>query len=157
MPKKNDFCKCRYKNCFHPGEPLLKKDAVKDGNSYYHKDCYKAREDIKKILKIYEERVDQHPIYSALVKIVNEIIFKNGTESDFLLFALEKATEPGSTWHLRRPPGLYYLAKDEKLKRLWLDYKKSLKPKASFEVLEESTVLSGYVPEQQKRLGNFMD
>jgi len=154
---KTDYCKCRYKHCRHGDEPLLKTDAVKEGNLYYHKDCYKTRENIKQIIKVYTEKVDGNPIYAYLNRVINDVIFKQNTDSNFLLFAIKKATEPGSSWKVRNPQGIPYLAKDEKLKKLWLDKERASKPKIRFEVLENTVAPSGYVPEKEKRIGDLFD
>ena len=83
--------------------------------------------------------------------------FKQNTDSNFLLFAIKKATEPGSSWKVRNPQGIPYLAKDEKLKKLWLDKERASKPKIRFEVLENTVAPSGYVPEKEKRIGDLFD
>lgn len=108
--------KCAWVHCQHGGE-VDKKDAVKNGTRYYHPDCLRGKIAINDIIKLYHERIDDHPIENFLRRTVNELVFKNGYDAEFLLFALRYCLDHG--WNLHSPNGLYYVAKDKISKKEW--------------------------------------
>ena len=108
--------KCAYKHCKHGGE-VEKDQAVKVGNRYYHADCLKEKETVKSIIDLYHEMVDPKPIENYLRKTVNDLIYKDGNDASFILFAIRFCLDNG--WTLRSPGGLRYVAKDWKAKEAW--------------------------------------
>ena len=40
MSPKENIVKCRYSHCKHDTKEIPKDEAYKNGNAYYHKDCY---------------------------------------------------------------------------------------------------------------------
>lgn len=113
---KKEVFKCRWSHCKHGGEVRLD-DAVKDGSSYYHKDCYEEKQNIQKIMDLYVERVDPNPIFSLLRKTVNDLVFKDGFGADYTLFALKYCLDNG--WKIKHIPGLRYVVRDDKAKAAW--------------------------------------
>lgn len=113
---KKEVFKCRWSHCKHGGEVRLD-DAVKDGSSYYHKDCYEEKQNIQKIMDLYVERVDPNPIFSLLRKTVNDLVFKDGFGADYTLFALKYCLDNG--WKIKHVPGLRYVVRDDKAKAAW--------------------------------------
>ncbi len=113
---KKEVFKCRWSHCKHGGEVRLD-DAVKDGSSYYHKDCYEEKQNIQKIMDLYVERVDPNPIFSLLRKTVNDLVFKDGFGADYTLFALKYCLDNG--WKVKHVPGLRYVVRDDKAKAAW--------------------------------------
>ena len=114
--KKKEVFKCRWSHCKHGGEVRLD-DAVKDGSSYYHKDCYEEKQNIKRIMDLYVERVDPKPIFSLLRKTVNDLVFKDGFGADYTLFALRYCLDNG--WNIKHIPALRYVVRDDKAKAAW--------------------------------------
>lgn len=108
--------KCGWTHCKHGGE-VDKENAVKKGARYFHPDCLREKDSINEIIKVYHERVDDHPIENFLRKTVNDLVFKDGNSAEFLLFALKYCLDHG--WTLRSPNGLRYVAKDGISKKEW--------------------------------------
>lgn len=113
--------KCGWTHCKHGGE-VDKENAVKKGARYFHPDCLREKDSINEIIKVYHERVDDHPIENFLRKTVNDLVFKDGNSAEFLLFALKYCLDHG--WTLRSPNGLHYVAKDGISKKEWEKKKK---------------------------------
>ena len=80
---------CKYSSCLHDSKELNKEEAVKSGNSYYHSDCFKTKEDIKKIIDLFKNHINPNPVYSQLQSVIKNIVFTKGLGSDFLLFVLQ--------------------------------------------------------------------
>lgn len=112
--------KCRWSHCKHGGE-VNKSEAVKEGSSYYHPECYAERKAINEIIRIYHEKVDAHPVESYLRGTINDLIYKQDVSAEFLLFALQFCIDHG--WSLHTPGGLRYVAKDVTAKKTWVKMK----------------------------------
>lgn len=108
--------KCRYNHCKHGGEVDVN-EAVRIGKAYYHKDCLKEKQEIEEVMKVYEEKVDPHPIFARLRKVINTIVYDYGNSSEYLLFALKRYLGAGK--RLNHPEGLYYVVKDTAAKDEW--------------------------------------
>ena len=85
---KEKIYKCRYNHCKHETKDVLASEAVKEGNRYYHKDCYKTKEDINKIVELFSEHVNPNVVFAVLRKVINNIVFTRGVDSGLLLFGL---------------------------------------------------------------------
>ena len=117
--------KCRWSHCHHEGEEVSKENAVLIGRStYYHPDCYAEKKAIEDIIEEYVNHYDPDPIFPHLRKVINNIVFNKGTSATYLLFCIRYAVENHITLHT--PMGLYYLAKDYKIKEAW-DRKQKVK------------------------------
>ena len=109
--------KCRYKYCKHETQTLNREEAVLVGkSSYYHPDCLRESQLINEIVDVYTKRVDKNPIYTHLRKTVNNIVVNKKVDAEFLLFALNYAADNNMIKHV---PGLYYIVKNEEIKRAW--------------------------------------
>lgn len=108
---KSDTRVCRYVNCLHESKSinLLTDEFEKDGNSFFHKDCYETRANIQKIKTLWHDNIDSMVVYAQLNKIVNQLIFHDHLSSDYVLFALKYAIDHKETIKLRYPPGLRYV------------------------------------------------
>lgn len=107
---------CRFKYCDHESKEIKGNDYVKIGKAYYHKDCYEKKENVKKIIDYYSNNVETNPVYSLLTKTVNDLVFKNGVDSKYLLFALRYAHEHRMINHV---PGLRYLPNNQAILKEW--------------------------------------
>ena len=114
--KKKEVFKCRWSHCKHGGEVHVD-DAVKDGSSYYHKDCYEEKQNLQKILDLYVERVDPDPVFAFLRRTINDIVFKDGYGADYFLFALKYCLDNG--WNIQHVPGLRYVVRNKDAKSAW--------------------------------------
>lgn len=108
---KPKIVKCRYSHCLHETKELNAEDSMKQGSAYYHKDCFKTKDDIQRIIKLFSERANQNVVYAQLFKTVNNIIFEKGISSDFLLFSMNHWLNAGH--QLNYPGGLYYVIQDK--------------------------------------------
>jgi hypothetical protein len=137
--------KCKYTHCHHNSRDVPDEEAVTpNGTTYYHADCYKEKECIDNILKLWADCVDPSPIFNQLRRIVNNIVFQNGVPAEQLLFCLKWCIN--NRWNLRNPGGLYYVAKDNDAIAA---YKESKKPKITvrqdmFVVNDDMTKVDGF-------------
>jgi hypothetical protein len=134
---------CKYSSCLHDSKELNREDAVKSGNSYYHSDCYKTKEDIKTIIDLFKNHINPNPVYSQLQSVIKNIVFTKGLGSDFLLFGLQYYIEHKIP--LNYPQGLYYVIQNKNV----IDaYNKSkLKDiKKNIEIKEETNSEFQHIP-----------
>lgn len=135
--------KCRYSNCLHESRELNKEEAVKSNCFYYHSDCFKTKEDIKKIISLFRTHINPNPVYAQLQTVIKNIVFSRGLGSDFLLFGLEYYIEHKIS--LNYPQGLYYVVQNKNVidayrKARVKDIKKSI------EITEETSSEFTHVP-----------
>ena len=107
----SNIVSCKYSSCLHETKELNKEDAVKSGNSYYHSDCFKTKEDIKQIIDLFKNHINPNPVYSQLQSVIKNIVFTKGLGSDFLLFGLKYYIEHKIP--LNYPQGLYYVIQNK--------------------------------------------
>lgn len=138
MAKKTQMVICRYKNCKHESKELPKDEAFCNGNAYYHKDCWREKQEIdakrkaendrkrkkiedrKEIIDLYFRNVDNHPMYTVLQRDINYLLDKCNCPSDYLLFAARYAIDRGWWKHEH---GIMYIARNDEIKEA---YKKHL-------------------------------
>lgn len=109
--------KCRWKYCRFGGE-VNKEDAIKVGElKYYHKDCYEEMKTIQKIVDLYHEKVDSHPVENWLRKAVNDLVFKEQNDAKYVLFSFQYCLNKG--WKPFNPSCIKYAIKDSYAKSAW--------------------------------------
>ena len=134
--KKKEEVKCRYSHCKHGGM-VRTEEAVRDGNMYYHRDCYEEKNNIQQIIDVYVKRVDPKPIFTELRKTINDLIYKDGYASDYFLFALNYCLDHG--WNLRHVPGLRYAVRNTDAQDAWKRKASAFKVQAEqFDIPTES-------------------
>lgn len=111
--EKQSIVHCKYSKCLHGSRGIGKDDAVKIGNCYYHSDCLKTKEDIKKIIDLFTKHINPNPVYSNLQKVIDNIVFKKQLGSDFLLFGLKYYIDHKIP--LNYPQGLYYVIQNKQV------------------------------------------
>lgn len=111
--KKSKLVKCRAKHCQHENREILVEEAVKEGNCYYHKDCYKTKEEIKEIINLFTEKINPNPVFSQLQSVINKIVYDKGLGSEFLLFGLKYYIS--HKYKLNYPHGLYYVIQNKEV------------------------------------------
>ena len=114
---KSKYVKCRYSHCKHEQRELLKEDAERSGNCYYHKDCYEEVKAIAECIDLYDKHFDTDPIWAQVRRTMNEILYKRGYDPLYLLFAMKYAVAHNQK--INHPAGLFYLVKDQKIKQAW--------------------------------------
>lgn len=153
----NQTVKCRYKYCKHGSRDLDRNEAVLIGKStYYHKDCFKESRTIDKIIDTFATRVEPDPVFAALRKIVNNIVIKDKVDAEYLLFALNFAADHKMIKH---PPGLYYIAKNDRIKKEWnklktAEFMREEKNKKQ-QYINSTTREFNYKPPKQKTISSM--
>jgi len=111
---------CSYGKCQHSSKKMnVNADNVyydKNSKRYYHKDCWKIKQDIILIQNIWREKVSKSVVNTALNRVLNKLIFENDCDPEFIIFALEDAIKRKA---INYPAGLYYLVDDKRLIQAW--------------------------------------
>ena len=125
MTKKADTRVCRYPHCKHDDKTInLTSDKyVKDGSSYYHEECYKNKSNIQLIKNLWHDHISSTVVYSQLMNILNQLIFKDNISSDYIVFVVQYCID--NQRKLRYPPGLRYCVDDQVIKDA---YNKKMQP-----------------------------
>ena len=158
MSPKENIVKCRYSHCKHDTKEIPKDEAYKNGNAYYHKDCYQEKYYIEEIKKLYTDKVDPHPVYGFLNKVINTIVYENKVSAKQFYYCFIYALESG--WKIHNPAGLYYVVKNEQLIK---KYKTMMNAKIQREASNYDTTIEDSQPIRriksgnEKTLSNFMD
>lgn len=85
--KKNDLLKCRYPHCKINNQKVRRKEAIKDGNRYFHKTCYQKQEIKKQIRQIFVNKgFTQRHSNIALKQAIDD----NGFHALYVLFIVKK-------------------------------------------------------------------
>ena len=114
---KSKYVSCRYSHCKHDDKKLLREEAEHSGNAYYHKDCYEEIVTLRQCIDTYVNHFEKDPIFTQLRSVINDIVYNKGYDPFFLLFALEYASAHNIP--LRHIPGLYYIVKNDEIKKAW--------------------------------------
>lgn len=88
------------------------------GGKKYHKYCNFERENINKSIILFTEQINALISISRLRGVINTLIFKNGFDSAYIVFAIKYAIEHPE-YKLTYPEGLYRICKDQKIIGLW--------------------------------------
>lgn len=106
--------KCSYSHCPH-NHVISSDDYVTQNGKYYHRECRKELDTINEIKKVWYEQVDNDSkVFPHLTRTLNDIIYNKNISAEFVLFALKDKAK-----YIKHPGGLYYLIKDDRLKRKW--------------------------------------
>jgi hypothetical protein len=143
MSKKTDIKICRYRFCKHDTTEIDTswEEYHKNGNQYYHKDCYEAKKkgewkdkktksDLQLIKNLWVENISSTVNYSRLFYELNEFIAR-GIDSEYLVFVMKYVIENKCT--LNYPAGFKWYVDDDKIKRA---YGKSVNRQMTKEALE---------------------
>ena len=99
-------------NSFHP-QPL-DDEIIKVKGRNYHKSCYQTKNDILEIRDLFAENINKNVVFSSLMSVINNIIFRRGVTSDYLKFALNYYIQ--NKIPLNYPQGLYYVVQNKDVK-----------------------------------------
>lgn len=80
--------KCKYSYCKHEANEVAKEDAIKEGNCYYHKDCYKEKTLKKEIEEYWNDNMPSASL-QILRKVIKQLIYDKKAPADFVLFVLK--------------------------------------------------------------------
>lgn len=107
--------KCKYSYCKYGGE-VKKEDAIKIGNSYFHKQCNHEKIIKQEIEEYYIKNMPTTAL-QLLRKVIKQIIHDNKYEADYLFFVLKYIKNNNKT--LNNPFGLINYCNDGKLVDLY--------------------------------------
>lgn len=93
-------------------------DAVKDKTRYYHKDCLKQRNTINDIITLFTEQVNDKIVMSQLRNVINTLVFKEGYEAEYVLYAVRYAINH-PYMKLTYPAGIRRICLDQNVKSNW--------------------------------------
>lgn len=121
----NDFCTCKYRHCLHgENKRLLKSEAVRVGNSYYHPDCYDTKQTVAEIIDYFTKEINPDVVYMVLMKTINNIVFpkdRPGVSAERLLFQLKYYCTHG--YKIKYPGGIYYAIQNRDAFEAYKKYK----------------------------------
>ena len=110
--------KCAWTHC--PCNQVIEdmSDAVKDKTRYYHKDCLKQRNTINDIITLFTEQVNDKIVMSQLRNIINTLVFTEGFEAEYVLYAVRYAINH-PYMKLTYPAGIRRICLDQNVKSNW--------------------------------------
>lgn len=129
----SDIVRCKGK-CLHETKDLEKSEAIRDGNSYYHPDCYKAKQDALEIIDIWSKKVNPLCNFAQLRRAINDIIYNKKVDSGMLLYGLKMYVDKKIPLHY--PGGLYYIIQNHEVQRSWIKLQFLSTPKEREDDLE---------------------
>ena len=144
---------CKYSHCLHDNREIEKRKAIRVGNSYYHSDCFKTKEDIKEIVNLFKAHINANPVYAQLQSVINNIIFVKKIQSDFLLFGLRYYIEHKIP--LNYPQGLYYVIQNKDVTNAY-NKTKAKEIKKSVEITEQTETEFKFVPTKNKGFSDII-
>ena len=144
---------CKYSHCLHDNREIEKRMAIRVGNSYYHSDCFKTKEDIKEIVNLFKAHINANPVYAQLQSVINNIIFVKKVQSDFLLFGLRYYIEHKIP--LNYPQGLYYVIQNKDVTNAY-NKTKAKEIKKSVEITEQTETEFKFVPTKNKGFSDII-
>lgn len=137
----NQIKKCRYSHCLHKDTAINidSEEFEKEGNAYYHKDCYQTKCDIQYIKTLWHDHIDSLVVYAQLTKILNRLIFENHVSSDYVVFAIQYCIDHPNSFKLQHPPGIKYILGNQKIKDAYTKSKTKAVSKATFSATQNDS------------------
>ena len=106
---RNDLLKCRYPHCKLNNQKVSRKEAVKDGNRYFHKTCFQKQEVKKRVRQIFIDKgFTQRHSNIALKQAIDD----NGFHALYVLYIAKRFVE-----QLNSPYNIMYYLNNELNKR----------------------------------------
>ena len=110
---------CRFKHCLHSSTEIKKDDEyVKNGSTYYHKDCNELREALNDTVTLFMENVNNQVSVPELRKIINTLCFVDGMDIKYIKFAINYAVAHPEC-KLTYPAGLYRICRNLSIQAEW--------------------------------------
>ena len=123
--------KCKSSRCLHNSKEILESDEmIVHNNSYYHKDCFKAQQDIQYIKSLWYNNIDKLVVFKQLIDVLNGFIYKDKIESDYIVFAVEYCINKHLNLHY--PHGLKYFLGKKEIKESYTKSKIKIVPSSVF-------------------------
>lgn len=110
--------KCGWSHCKHDSIITQDQNFLKEKTRYYHVDCLEQKQTIEDIITIFLEQINPDIVISTLRSIVNTMVFKQGEDEKYILFAIQYAVRHPEM-KLTYPQGLYRIVKDKNVRESW--------------------------------------
>lgn len=150
-----DIVKCKGK-CLHEIKELEKTEAIRDGNSYYHPDCFKAKQDALEIINIWSKKVNPLCNFAQLRRAVNNIIYDKKVDSGMLLYGLKMYIDKKIPLHY--PGGLYYIIQNHEVQEKYKEMQaRKMREVAAQNVADDEGVDFTFKHIKEKGLGDIFD
>ena len=150
-----DIVKCKGR-CLHETKELEKTEAIRDGNSYYHPDCFKAKQDALEIINIWSKKVNPLCNFAQLRRAVNNIIYDKKVDSGMLLYGLRMYIDKKIPLHY--PGGLYYIIQNHEVQEKYREMKaKKMREIVAQNVSDDEGVDFTFNRIKEKGLGDIFD
>jgi hypothetical protein len=107
---KTEIVKCGYKYC-KCNDELLKHNAIKVGNRYYHKSCEIEKNNKEKSIELYKKYYKSCESEMIINKVINQIVNEKGFDSEYVLYAICKAIKNKTP--LKAVFGLHYVVDNQ--------------------------------------------
>jgi len=124
--------KCRYSHCKH-NFSVEKEDAIKEGGSYFHKDCFKEKTTKQEIEKYYIENFPT-TVIALLRKAINKFLYVDNYEAEYVLFIEKKVHINGLK--INNPYGLAYYCAEGRYITEW----KAIKTNIEYQSLKNEMI-----------------
>ncbi len=141
--------KCMYTQCKLGGE-VDKDIAVKSGRYYYHKECFKEKEQKKEIEKMYYDKFQNNEPIQAVRRAINKYVNKDNYEPEYILFVLNENIKLNSMFGL-----IYYLRNDNFSNKYNKEKAKQIKFDVDKVNIEESHTIQ-YKKKKRKGWGDII-
>lgn len=110
--------KCAWLHCRMDNIIQEDDDFVVVGGKRYHKQCNCERENINKSIVLFTEQVNDQIVMSQLRSVINNLIYKQGFDSEYVVFAIQYAINHPE-YKLTYPQGLHRICKDQTIIDIW--------------------------------------
>lgn len=138
------MCECSWSHCKYDDKTLNPILAAKYGNKYYHQECLQEKLNIERIKDLYGTEIDTNVVYAFLCRILKNIIFNKGNDSEFVLFAVEFAIKTHRP--MTSPASLYYLVTDRAVLAAYKQHKEAETSKEIKEIAQQNIEIKDNEP-----------
>lgn len=129
--------RCKATNCLHDSRDILETDEIMQKQScFYHKDCFKAQQDIQYIKSLWHDNIDRLVVYKQLIDVLNGFIYREKIDSDYIVFTVEYCINHKLNLHY--PYGLKWFLSKKEIKDAYNKSKIKTIPKGAFIAPKES-------------------
>lgn len=143
--------KCKYSYCKHGGE-VDKDKAFREGNNYYHEDCYKEKTLKQEIEEYYLANMKDTTL-QLLRKVIKQLIHEKKYDAEFVLYTLKYITKNNKP--INSPFGLLNYCTDNRIHTEWKNsiinkQYKEMKENSNTDTSEDNKVIFTYKPSTKK-------
>ena len=111
MGEKPKKLRCAYKYCRHQTHEITPGEEVERSGKLYHEDCLHEMEVIEQIIDYFYRKVNSKVVFWQLRKVLNRLIYEEGFEAEYVLFAVRRWVSQGR--QLTYPAGIAYVVQNK--------------------------------------------